>query len=141
MGEVKVPTPNVSDATSIKDGTYTDIVASPSINEVTDFAAMTAEEIAAFQIDPKVEAEVRWQYDKVSPVCTWTTNDADEAPAYPSRSLLHVLFLCAGKSEEYPPYLLSLAYTQCRTEATLATPKPTTSTRTSAYTKTNTTQY
>jgi len=65
MDKVKAQAPPASGAMSVKDGTYTDIVAASSLDETTSVSAMTAEEIAAFEIDPVIEAEVRWAYDKV----------------------------------------------------------------------------
>jgi len=55
-------------ATPTNDGTSTPITLSPeelAAYKLDRISAMTAEEISAYEIDPVVEAQVRWQYDKV----------------------------------------------------------------------------
>ena len=57
-----------STATPTNDGTSTPITLSPeelAAYKLDRISAMTAEEISAYEIDPVVEAQVRWQYDKV----------------------------------------------------------------------------
>lgn len=56
-------------ATPTNDGTFTPITMSPdelAAYKLDRVSNMTAEEISAYEIDPVVEAQVRWQYDKVS---------------------------------------------------------------------------
>ena len=56
-------------ATPTNDGTSTPTTLSPdelAAYKLDRISAMTAEEISAYEIDPVVEAQVRWQYDKVS---------------------------------------------------------------------------
>jgi len=56
-------------ATPTNDGTSSPITLSPdelAAYKLDRISAMTAEEISAYEIDPVVEAQVRWQYDKVS---------------------------------------------------------------------------
>ena len=56
-------------ATPTNDGTSTPITMSPeelAAYKLDRISAMTAEQISAYEIDPVVEAQVRWQYDKVS---------------------------------------------------------------------------
>jgi len=56
-------------ATPTNDGTSTPITLSPdelAAYKLDRISAMTAEEISAYEIDPVVEAQVRWQYDKVA---------------------------------------------------------------------------
>ena len=55
--------------TPTDNGTSTPITMSPdelAAYKLDRISAMTAEEISAYEIDPVVEAQVRWQYDKVS---------------------------------------------------------------------------
>lgn len=93
------PLPDVSDASSIKDASYTQVDAAT----VLDVVSMTAEEIAAFEIDPEIEKQVRWQYDKVGfsrPSRYYHTN---HIIAHPPSGLLHVFLLCLGKSSHLAP--------------------------------------
>lgn len=50
---------DIKDGVDIKEGSIT------HITDLSSFENLTAEDVAAFEIDPKIEAEVRWQYDKV----------------------------------------------------------------------------
>jgi len=55
-------------ATPTNDGTSSPITLSPdelAAYKLDRISAMTAEEISAYEIDPVIEAQVRWQYDKV----------------------------------------------------------------------------
>jgi hypothetical protein len=56
-------------ATPTNDGISTPITLSSeelAAYKLDHISGMTAEEISAYEIDPVVEAQVRWQYDKVS---------------------------------------------------------------------------
>jgi hypothetical protein len=57
MSIKKAPHSDLERTTSVKDAAFTDITSlSPE--------DMTLEDIAAFEIDPVIESQVRWAYDK-----------------------------------------------------------------------------
>lgn len=125
MDKVKAQAPPTSDAMSVKDGTYTDIAAASSLDETTDISAMTAEEIAAFEIDPVIEAEVRWAYDKVILLVhplflTILTSSQRILPA-----AFCMYFFSALVCACFKYFNLLPTYTRRRTEAISVMPKPT----------------